>query len=53
MPCNHCNKEGFLEQALLTQDLDTRPLTFCSGHCHEAWFDNQFTSAASTATSAD
>ena len=50
--CSHCNKEVFVEQVLLTLDLDTNPLTFCSAACHETWFDNQLASLASTAASA-
>jgi hypothetical protein len=50
--CSHCNKEVSLGQALLTQDLEAKPLAFCSGECHETWWDNQFTPLASTAASA-
>ncbi len=52
MLCSHCKKEVAFEQVLLTQDLEAKPLAFCSGECHETWLDNQFTSVASTAASA-
>jgi hypothetical protein len=39
--CNQCSKEVSSEMALLTQDLDTAPLAFCSAICHESWFRNR------------
>jgi len=41
-PCNHCGKELTPETALMSQDLDTTTLAFCSGMCHEMWFYNRF-----------
>ena len=42
LPCNHCSREVAPEMALLSQDLDAKPLAFCSARCHEMWFEGLF-----------
>jgi hypothetical protein len=42
MPCSHCGKETALERALLTQDLNTNTLVFCSPQCRDGWFEDEF-----------
>jgi len=42
LPCSHCSREVAPEMALLSQDLDTEPLAFCSAMCHEMWFYRHF-----------
>lgn len=49
LPCKHCSKEVPPEMALLTQDLDTNPLVFCSTACYEMWFDNLLAPLPTTA----
>jgi hypothetical protein len=42
LPCSNCSREVAPQMALLSQDLDTEPLTFCSAMCHEMWFYRHF-----------
>jgi hypothetical protein len=42
LSCSHCAREVAPEMALLSQDLETELLAFCSPMCHEMWFYRRF-----------
>jgi hypothetical protein len=40
IPCHQCSKGVPIGSALLTQDLEAKPLAFCSDVCHGLWSDD-------------
>jgi len=40
--CNHCLKDVFFEAALFAQDLNAKPVAFCSDACKDLWLDDLF-----------
>jgi len=42
IPCHQCSKEVPFGSALLTEDLEAKPLAFCSDVCHGLWSEDFF-----------